>query len=212
MAHVGISQNLIARTQDKIKQMRVAEEKVLGEEPKLHFHSTDPYLLKIVWMEHVNLRTVIPDEWKGMTQRVPVKIKFDDGSEPFRSQLYVTTNNNMETPPNYSYYGSTERFAHASDPQLAELVEYIRKYREISQRWDKVHKQVTNFLSSCKSLNEAVKVWEDVKLYIDQDDLDRLETRREKAAKTNAASDFLATMNTDELVGAAVIARLSGAA
>jgi len=212
MAHVGISQNLIARTRDKIKKMRDAEFKLLGDEPNITFLPTDPYLLKVLWGEHLHLRNIIPSEWKGAADRVPIKVYFDAGTPSYTASLHVTSVGGVETPPGYAGYYSSALVVNADDPQIAVLVEFIHKKREIENRWDNVLRKVTDFLGNCKSLNEAVKLWEDVKIYIHSEDLGRLEVKREKAVKTNAAADFLATMDTEELVGAAVIARLSGAA
>jgi hypothetical protein len=58
-----------------------------------------------------------------------------------------------------------------------------------------------------------VTLWPDCKVYIDDEDIARFEKKVVKTASQDSeAAKVLAGLNTDELMGAAVVARLSGAA
>jgi hypothetical protein len=76
-------------------------------------------------------------------------------------------------------------------------------------RWDNTENKIVEFLQSCKSLNEAVKLWPDVTLYVEKCDIDRMGVKREKV-KESKALEALKELDTDALVSNAVISRMSG--
>lgn len=84
---------------------------------------------------------------------------------------------------------------------------------EVSARWAAVTEQVYGFLQSCKSLNEAVKLWPDVRRYISDEYLARLDqkTARQSAddARKNAALEALKGVNVDMVTSSTVLARMA---
>lgn len=213
MAFVGISKNFIERVGSKIQNMQKAEIKALGEQPKITALNTEPWVLQAVWGEHLYLLEKMPEKWIGATSNLKFKFKVPNPDLPEDRQHYafgVEFANDVAVPPGYSWYGETP--VDASIPQLAPIVEYATKFREIDARWFKVRGQVISFLESCKSANEAVKLWPDVKMYFDQEDIERLEAKtiRSGTAESEAAKK-LAELDTNGLTSAAVIARMSGA-
>lgn len=210
MAFVGISSNLLKRVKHKINTMQQAELRTIGDAPKITLPPDNPTLLRALWGEHLHLKDIIPKEWKCTTDAVRSRflIRFSENqTKGFSFNLAV--NPAVETPTTYSYYHTTEFDGTA--PELKDIYDYASRHVDITVRWESVLAKVTQYLESCKSLNEAVKTWPDVALYIDKEDLDRLEVKREKKVKESAATEALAKLNVDELVGAAVIARMSGA-
>ncbi len=96
------------------------------------------------------------------------------------------------------------------EPELSVLKDHLTKLIDIKLRWKETDVKIVNFLQACKSLNEAVKLWPDVKMYLSKQDIDRMEVKREKV-KESKALEALKQLDTDTLVSNVVIARMSGA-
>ncbi len=211
MAFVGISSNLLHRVRHKIKTMQAAEINTLGNQPKVTVSPDNLVVMQALWKEHLHLKNLIPSDWKKTTDSIQARFAIKVDEETTKDFRYtVHFGKEIEAPITYGYY--QVYFLDTTVPELSEIYSYATKHAEVDARWEKVSTKVVHYLESCKSLNEAVKTWPDVKLYIDKEDLDRLEVKREKQVKSSAATEALANMNVDELVGAAVIARMSGAA
>lgn len=211
MAFVGISQNLISRVKNVINNMERAELKTLGDAPKVLLSPDNPTILRALWGEHLHLKDLIPTTWKTTAEQIRASIRINLSETESKTYGYtIGFTSGIEAPMTHGYYQTYE--LQQGTPELAEIHEYAAKHVEITQRWNMVSNKIINYLESCKSLNEAVKTWPDVSIYVDKGDLERLEVKRDKKAKESAATEALASMNVDELVGAAVIARMSGAA
>lgn len=213
MAYVAISRDLIGRVSSKISGMENAEVKALGEEPKVVMNPEHPTITQMLWGEHANLRNLMPKEWVNTTDSIYGVLDIDTGGQDITRYRYnFALSSEAIAPPNYSRYGGNLKHMSPDVPEFREIYEFAKRRVEITNRWNNVKSKVTAFLDQCKSLNEAVKTWPDVALYVDKSDLERLEVKRGKAEKSSAAKEALASMNVDELVGAVVIARMSGAA
>jgi hypothetical protein len=213
MAFVGISKNFTERVGQKIHNMQKAEINALGKQPEITALNTEPWVLQAVWGEHLHLLDKMPEKWLGKAANLKFRFKIDNPDLPEDRQNYafgIEFADPVFVPPNHSWYGETP--IDESIPQIAPIVEYATKFREIDARWFKVRGQVISFLESCKSANEAVKLWPDVKMYFDQEDIERLEAKtiRSGTAESEAAKK-LAELDTNGLTSAAVIARMSGA-
>lgn len=214
MAYVGISSKLLERVVDKIKSMERAELKTLGDQPKIVLAYDSPFVSNLLWGEHINLRTQTPDEWCSKVDRFDGRVVFKDSQGMIVSKVAVgvtLTGGEAKTTPKHSYYGSVYEIPETAF-EIADTVKHMRSTMEVEARWKTVKDKVTGFLEECKSLNEAMKLWPDLRLYIRNDDLERLETKKEKSVRESYALDMLKDMDVDSLVGAAVIARMSEAA
>ncbi len=213
MAFVGISKNFIERVGQKIHGMQKAEINSLGEQPKITAMNTEPWILQAVWGEHLHLLEKMPEKWLGKASNLKFRFNIDNPDLPDDRRNYafgVEFADPVFVPPGYSWYGETP--VDASVPQIAPVVVYATKFREIDARWLKVRTQVLSFLGSCKSANEAVKLWPDVKMYFDQEDIERLESKTVRSGTSESeAAKKLAELDTGSLTSAAVIARMSGA-
>ena len=210
MAFVGISRDFKDRVERKINNMRNAELKTLGDQPKVTLSPNTPFILNLVWGEHLHLKAQIPENWKGREESVALKYLFEHESEKYAYAFDVSLTDKLETPPSFYRYSHME--VAKGIPELATIETYYTSYHEITLRWQTVKSKIINFLDSCKSANEAVKLWPDVKMYFDADDIDRLERKVERAGSPQSqAAQVLSSMDLGELQSAAVIARLSGA-
>ena len=211
MAYVAISSALLERVVTNIQQMRKAEAASLGEEPKPTLSGDNYHILKAVWREHLHLRPTTPDEWLRTVDGTRVKIDVET-SPPQSYMVNVSFNPELKAPPHYDSWRPVISVSHDC-PEMQDTFKYYTQLADIDVRWENVKKSVIAFLNNCKSLNEALKTWPQVSLYISRDDLERVNTKSQnKEAKESRAKEALAALNVDELVGAAVIARMSGAA
>jgi hypothetical protein len=213
MAFVAISGSLLERVQNKIKGMRDAELKTLGEAPITTISPTCMLAKKTVWKDYVHLYDVMPKEWINTHTSIDIKFKvpgFEEVAKPWFTSRLKSTSDEFRFPPKSSWYDNYE--VSASEPEIALLVEHAKRSKEIETRWHEVYEKVIGFLSACKSANEAVKLWPQVKIYLDKEDIERIEKKvvRSGGADSNAAQ-ALAGIDTASVESAAVIARLSGA-
>lgn len=214
MAYVAISGDFMTRVNNKINNMARAELSTIGEEPKPVLSGHEPFVTEAMWGNHAHFKESMPTDWCGRTERLNAKFEipnqFKADGNPF---VYHTTlrftNDDIKTPPRFNFYDNLN--VPNTEHTLSQLVEWVSKHHEITMRWKAVTDKITEFLHSCKSANEAVKLWPDVKTYFDAGDIARLETKHGRTETKSAAADVLAGIDTSEVMSAAVIARLSGA-
>ena len=217
MAFVAISKDFMSRVETKISNMCRAELKTLGDKPDLALNPSDPFFISTVWKEHAHLYPMMPREWLSKHPEVSLKFKVPDANFTDESRNHFgfkakTTGANQEFsfPPSHSYYNTI--VCDPYSPIMSSILEYAVKYKEIEQRWETVDNKVVQFLRACKSANEAIKLWPDVKTYFDSEDVKRLDIKVVRSgSKDSAAAAALANIDTNEMMSAAVIARLSGA-
>lgn len=113
-----------------------------------------------------------------------------------------------------SYYGSRKEFKLSVDDHevLSPLRDIMVARDECAQRWAAVEKQVMGFIEKCKSLNEAVKLWPDLRRYVDRDYIERLDKKVERTKpEASAAAAALKDMDVDLVNSSVVLARMAGA-
>lgn len=118
------------------------------------------------------------------------------------------------TPTEHSYYGPRKEFKLSVDDHeaLSPLRDIMVARDECTQRWAAVEKQVMDFIDKCKSLNEAVKLWPDLRRYIDDEYIERLDKKVERTKpETSAAAAALKAMDVDLVNSSVVLARMAGA-
>lgn len=207
--------------------MKATELKILGESPKVVLSPESEPILNAVWGEHLHLRNQIPKGWKNDSSSIRLRFNTTsfttkveaDGSV---TETPISCDFNVEAPsgakfdfPPNGYWHNThlihpDYYAHSD---IKPAIDYGNAKAEIELRWQKVGQKVVSFFQSCKSMNEAVKLWPECKMYIDSNDIARYEFKVVKSGnKDSEAAKILASMDTDELVGAAVAARFTGVA
>lgn len=216
MAFVAISKDFMARVRSKVEAMATAEIKALGNEPVVTLNPRDPMVLNAVWKEHVHLEPLLPKAWISQNDEIRMKFKvpgstFEKEERNFHGfKAKAAGSDKFVFPPQTWWHDVHE--CDSSNPSLATLVQYATSRKEIELRWHTVMGKVTQFLESCKSANEAVKLWPEVTTYFDKDDIERLEKKTARSGSADSkAAEVLAGIDTNEVMSAAVIARLSGA-
>lgn len=212
MAYVAISASLLNEVENKIRRMKEADENLV-QKPIDHidYHALPSDLEQLLWGAHYHLKDVVPDDWKVYSKDFRANTKFVHEGTEIKSMVSIKTAMAASAPPKASSY--TTHFDVAPDhPIIAEVVQRDVAYYENNKKWKAILRQIKDFLNNCKSLNEAVKLWPDVRIYVPQHYMDRMLAKSERTAeKISKASEFLKQIDTDNAVAAAVGARMAGA-
>ena len=222
MAYVAISDKLLNSTENNIRKMCDKEKSTHPAPPEsITVPDGDANMTAMIWGNHQHLSNMMPDEWKHNPGRLVLRVKYKESDAPEARDravdLQVTAPSGFECPytkdSNHSYYGPM--FTVESDnlllPQAArDLVAHRKVTAEIDARWTDVRSKVRAFLVASKSLNEALKVWPGLSLYVSQDYIDRVNNKGTPREKAQSGVEALASsMDLDTLTAAAVASKLT---
>lgn len=223
MATVLISKDLISRVETKIERMRRAERN--GDLPNIDkAYSIDASTLYNIgcWgAEYIHLLNMTPKDW--LAEQTDANIELvghtDEGSG-LRTAVRFNTMKSAYQRPSSGYYNKYQ--SELTLEQLREFPEETPGRAELLQRWDdavielpinnkwaKVKTDITEFLDKCKSLNEAVKLFPGVRMYIDSEDIQRMERKIERPTQR---AKIVEDVDTEGLTAAAIAAKLAMAA
>lgn len=215
MAYVGISEALKRRISSKLNYMQNQE---LGRlkatlYPFTQLPLTGPawgaFIERVAWGAHAGLRDVLPDDWVAHVGRLDLKIF--DGDVQLESVRYEGPEILLPPPfrSGYSYYTPDLQLDVADlDPELAaNLKRYHAAITANSERYTVAGEHLNKLLSRCKSLNEAVELYPDLKFFLEDDILEKLERRRGKEEK--GPDPRLDGVDTALITSAAVIGNLN---
>ena len=213
MAFVAISERLRGDVRNTIHR-KLTQELALLPKPATHvIQPDDPRLIERFWGDYAHLRTQVPKEWCNKIDNLQFTTKYervpgDPGStDTMNVPVGILGGYHLGAPKCDTYY---PRIAVPADaPEVAEHVSVAQQQYAINARWDKVKLDVMNFLTSCKSLNEALKLWPDVRIYIPQHYIDKAEEKTVKAkAAESKAMEILKQIDTDHAISSAVMVRI----
>lgn len=214
MAYVAISGELKENVKEQIKNLQRKDSGSIPDVPSSVSLDTIPEDLKDkVWGEHRHLEAMMPKEWKLYRDELTLKVEFVlENSDVCKTSFDIKFNRPAELacPPNtrpYSFAVEVDEYY----PLVAEYLVYRKKIAEVDARWDKVRIDVMKFLENCKSLNEALKLWPDIRIYIPKQYIERIEKKAERTVSNTSALDILKGIDTDGAVAAAIGARLASA-
>jgi hypothetical protein len=208
MAYVGISSALIEEVRAKISKMRNVEVAQLTEPPReIALATTTDEHLKMLWGEHFHLKDIIPNDWKHSVDTLCLNTK---NTRHVIVSVRLRFASPAQLPPSVSPYRHhwPEIEVSSSNELLQERLQYSEQVSDIEARWTDIRVKVIEFLTSCKSLNEALKLWPDVQFYIPSGYMERVEKKVERTASQSKAQDVLKTIDTDAAVAAVVAARM----
>ena len=229
MAYVALSQTLLEDIRRGINAKRATEASLI-DAPSLSktISPTDPLYIKFeekMWGSYAHLRGTLPIEWCrnlssgrlfGGAEVPSVEVDQETGDA---KKHYISVSMNisfsppLSCPPNAETYNVGIRVDDAlKDPDLAPLVTFEAQCREITAKWNSVWDQVNGFLGKCKSLNQALKLWPDLRVYIPSSYLKKVDAVVERTKSSeNAALEALKNVDTDAVVANAVMVRILAA-
>ena len=208
MAYVSLNENNKSSILNRITGMCQAEANSLGPTPKIEYSDElAELILRDVW-ESTNYDKFygkLPSAWVSRVEYANVLIP--DGT-PYRDVLYFYFQSPTFYPPNRS-----ASYKVSISPERPEVQTYLRWFeaqKDCSQRWARVRDQVTVFLDNCKSLNEALKLWPSLEVYIPADLMNKVSARVTRTRpEESKAAQVLQNIDVDMVQAAAVIARMS---
>jgi hypothetical protein len=218
MATVYITRELSDRVSNVIRRMCDADITSNSAEINKSIESDcSEFLTMAMWGDKLHLKDQIPAEWLSLNTGplLHVMRHTEDGSEAiasisFRNQKVINRpNNDRWSEPRINCTLDYVK-AHEHLPGVPEILQFIDRIalnQEIKAKWQKVTEDVLLFLSKCKSLNEAIKLWPGIKLYIPAEYIQRVEHKVERKVREK---EIVESTPVDTLTAAAIAARLSG--
>jgi len=213
MTYVAISQQLREDVSRTIRTKANAEQALLTKPGVPILQPDDPRLIAKFWGEHAKLRDITPKEWCSKIENLQLRTTYEEvpGDPSSARDISVTVGimggYHLAPPKAETYYPKLH--VACDDPDVVEHVEYERNFRAISTKWNKIGTDVNQFLLNTKSLNEALKLWPDLRIYIPQNYIDRLGVKHEKQEKAvSRAMEVLKQIDTDAAVASAVTLRI----
>lgn len=222
MATVYITKELITRVQSVIEKMRMAERAsdLPNIDKNIQVDASQLYNIGCWGAEHVHLKDIIPKDWMSEVTDAEVSVRgvIEDGQE-LKMRVRFTGMTMAYTRPSKDYWNKSN--SELTIEQLRALPEEMPGRSELLARWDdavlefalnarwkKVSDDISNFLKKCKSLNEAVKLFPGVRMYIDREDIERLDRKIDRASQRK---QIVASVDTEGLTAAAIAAKLAQA-
>ena len=221
MAYVAISNGLISSTERNIRDMRNKEKEAVPAVPESgNVPDNDANMTALIWGDHQHLCKQMPDDWKARPGKITLRVGFSMGEaygdRQYAADFQVTAPSGFEVPRtenSSSYYGyihKVEEDSHLLPQGARDLVAYRKQMHEIDHRWSDVETKVRQFLNASKSLNEAIKVWPGLSLYVNKEYLDRVNNKSTPREKTKSDVETLAaSIDLDSLTAAAVASKLT---
>lgn len=222
MATVYITKELITRVQSVIEKMRMAERAsdLPNIDKNCSVDASQLYNIGCWGAEHVHLKDIIPKNWIQEITEASVSVRgtLEDGSE-IKTSIRFTGMTMAYQRPSTDYWNKSN--SEFTIEQIRALPAEMLGRNELLQRWDdavlefslnarwkKVKDDISNFLKKCKSLNEAVKLFPGVRMYIDREDIERLDRKIYRASQRK---QIVASVDTEGLTAAAIAAKLAQA-
>lgn len=222
MATVYITKELITRVQSVIEKMRMAER--ASDLPNIDktfaVDASQLYNIGCWGAEYVHLKDIIPKDWMQEATGAVVSVSgfIEDGIGLKVNGQFAGLKTAYQRPAKDYWNRSTSEL---TLDQLRALPEDMPGRAELLQRWDdavlefalnarwkKVSDDISNFLKKCKSLNEAVKLFPGVRMYIDREDIERLDRKIERQSQRK---QIVESVDTEGLTAAAIAAKLAQA-
>lgn len=220
MATVYITKELLSRVKTMVHRMRNAE--IASECPTMdnRISSDCSALLNAAqWFGHEELFEKMPRDWLRTDTHPDMRVLYAVEGQPEDKSVLIAFEKQTAfyyrpTPNTYSTERSQCKLSWLEMnvdkyPGAQEVIDAVREKQrgaEIRDKWAKVYNEVEAFLGKCKSLNEALKLLPNIKMYIDEDDIERVER---KVVRTKR-EDVITVDIAETLTAAAVAARLAG--
>lgn len=216
MAYVAISSALKNQIQGRMNTMRLQEMERLKatlyppqlKEAFLAGPEWAACIEKVAWGAHTYLRESLPEEWIVRAERIDVHFK--DGERELETFQFRDPANYLTLPPHFrhDYVGDIE--VDVAQFYDAGVGEAYRRYHQAdvanTERYEQAWEQLKTLLERCKSLNEAVEIYPDLKFFLDDEVKEKLEKKRVKDDKPDPR---LEGVDTALITSAAVLWNLN---
>ena len=224
--YVAISNDLITRVEEAITKMCNSEVRaaIPSESAAPKGDASALFNLGCWGKEHIHLLHVLPQDWLAEEGCPSIKVKgttLDNNGNEINVSVEASFNGARSAfrRPSSDYWNrGVSEFSidelralpetYFGRDHLLLCYEQEETRQIIKARWSKIREDITSFLRKCKSLNEATKLFPAVKMYLDPNDVKRVETKVSRAPREELVKDI----DTGAMTAAAIAARLSGVA
>lgn len=226
MAYVAITGDLLNRVQGRITVMkkREIEADCPGLEAVHTLDASDLHNLANWGAANLHLMPQIPNEWMSKREEADIvvtgAVQLDNVPDPVNVKKSVRFKGltNAFARPSPDYWSRSDCVIHINDlralpddmvgrNELVHQFEMACTEAQIIARWEKVNSDIQAFLRKCKSLNEAIKLFPAVKMYLHDGDIRRVEAKVQRGPRAEIVSD----LDTGAITAAAIAAQLSEA-
>jgi hypothetical protein len=208
--YVGISKSLKQEILSHIERMAQAQLARIVE-------STHPFpeglkgsewaarIERQAWGDPIKLKDKLPDEWMRRHQHVDVHFMTDKTD----NLTVVYSGDAIDFPPVFS-----DQYAPDINFEMSELESEIREpierhltlVAETGDRYEKTKEEIVKLLERCKSLNEAVQLFPDLRYFLSESIKERLDKKRDGGMA--APDERLVGIDTALITSAMVVEQL----
>lgn len=220
MATVYITMELQNRIHNRIVKMRDQEVHIeVPDNDKALVIDASELLMQMAWGDYKHVFPQLPKEWlkHSKTQDINVITKIDEAGNETKHCVSIAGLNNYYEIPTADRWGGprpsctrdwlqTKLHLTGTQDILDQLAEKETRMA-INEKWDKVHTDIRAFLNKCKSLNEALRLWPALQMYVPPEYIDRVNHKVERRKRD---TEILESIDIGELTAAAIAAKLSG--
>lgn len=214
MAYVAISSALIDNTMNNIDKMCDKERNQLGEVPNdIRVDPDDTLAMGLAWGKYMHLRDTFDEDLTQSVDHITLNIELTDLATTVA--FYVRSTHDRFVVPNYrsnGYNSMSRKIDQTHSFAMTVAAAHVAHQRQriaINAKWKAIKEQVKEFLNAAKSLNEALKLWPALALYINDQYINRVNENASRSKTVSKAADILASIKTDEITAAAVSVKLT---
>lgn len=220
MATVIVTKDLRRRVLGRIQNMRTKEQFAICPKVGTNISVDASHLFNLLsWGKHYHLMSLIPQEgdWLHTPNAMTLRVDAVGGISCRINIVGLTSARARPTTNRYTYNDvqiSLEDLRALPEETVGrtEALEYFDSFVEhqaIALRWGKIESDVDGFLQKCRSVNEGVKLFPNLRMYLHPDDIDRLDTVK-TGSKAKEREDIVASLDVAELTSAAISVKLMG--
>ena len=179
-------------------------------------------LTNLVWGKHVDLRKQMPKEWMTdlknsyrpylcmeVTRSTKDEPKTNEEPKTDDIRMCLKSGASLLLPPGHTSGHDYKIHEDKLSGKLKELFDKFQQYRELHAKWAKISQDILTYLRSAKSLNSALKNWAELRAFIPQNYLDRVEAKPARTAERKKAEESLASIDRNLAVTNATLVKLA---
>jgi len=177
-------------------------------------------LTNLVWGKYVDLRKQMPKEWMAdlkssyrpyLIMEVTRSTKDEPEGKPKTDdiRIHLRSGASFLLPPSHTTGQEYKIHEDKLTGTLRELFDKFLQYQELHAKWAKISSDILTYLRSAKSLNSALKNWVELKAFIPQHYLNRVEAKPARTAERKKAEESLASIDRNLAVTSATLVKLA---
>ena len=220
MATVRITKDFIISVESVINLLRIKDQQAQNCETWYRQVSVNdaPWVKEQAWGNYSDLEKVVPSDWLKKTNEQGIMVHDElHGGISFRVSF-----TNMLVPPTYDRYQKLS--LHRTDvsrvvgdaelsakyPEIVAIHEQLLRYdahKASVSKWANISTSVVGFFQQFPTLNAALKAAPEMRLYVPESYLRKLEEKTESARKAKTAVEV--KVDTGQLAALAMAAKLN---